>query len=243
VNIRAVNINQTTFRPLSLLKSAFVRPGRKPRHIPWGLYSGLTLDLDLTIETQIYLGLWERETYPWLRSALPRCRWLIDVGAAKGELSILLATRPGVTRVVACEPLAREVDILRANMRLNATVLKAPIDIVQKFVSTAVHTDTIALDCLGVDRTCPGLVKIDVDGAEMDVLRSGPALLKSGAATLLIETHSKVLESECLAFLTAHNYRCRIIRNGWWRIVVPEQRVGDQNRWLWAQPCQILSAD
>jgi hypothetical protein len=238
-----MNINRTSFRPLSIIKSALVKPGRRPRLVRLGLYSGLTLDLDLATETQIYLGLWERETYRFIRSALSSCRWLIDIGAAKGELSILLATQPNVMKVIACEPLAREVDVLRSNIGLNTAALKAPIDIVQKCVGAADRSDTIPLDYLSVERTLPGLVKIDVDGEEMDVLRSGPGLLKSRAATLLVETHSKSLERECVAFLDDHDYRCRIIRNGWWRIIAPEQRVGDQNRWLWAQPRSALSAD
>jgi hypothetical protein len=237
-----MNINQTSFRPLSRIKSALITSGRKPRHVRWGLYSGLTLDLDLATETQIYLGLWERETYRFIRSAVIRSRWLVDIGAAKGELSILAATQPNITKVIACEPLGREVDILRANVKLNSAALKVPIDVVLKRVGTEGRPDTVPLDSLAVDRACPGLVKIDVDGAEMDVLRSGLGLLKSGAATLLVETHSKSLEHACVAFLADHDYQYRIIRNGWWRIIVPEQRVGDQNRWLWAQPRSALSA-
>jgi hypothetical protein len=231
------------FRPLSALKSALVTPGRKPRHVLWGLYSGLTLNLDLATETQIYLGLWERETYRYVRSALSSSRWLIDIGAAKGELSILLATQPNVAKVVACEPVASEIELLRMNMELNAEILRAPIDIVQSYVGTARNADTISLDQLSVDRTCPGLVKIDVDGSEMDVLRSGLSLLESAAASLLVETHSKAIERECVAFLEEHDYQCRIVRNGWWRVIVPEQRVVEHNRWLWAQPRSTLPAD
>jgi hypothetical protein len=231
-----MSINSIRFRPLSTIKSVLVKPGRKPRRVRLGLYRGLTLQLDLATETQIYLGLWEQETYRFIRSVLSSCRWLIDIGAGKGELSLLLATQPNVTKVIACEPVASEIEIFRMNLNLNTPILKTPIEIVQTYVGTASRADAMPLNHLDVDRTCPGLIKIDVDGAEMDVLRSGLGLLKSRVATLLIETHSKALEHECVAFLEEHKYRCRIVHNGWWRFIAPEQRVIEHNRWLWAQP-------
>jgi hypothetical protein len=238
-----MNINNKRCRPLSTIKLALVKAGRKPRHVRWGLYSGLTLHLDLASETQIYLGLWEQETYRFIRSALSSCRWFIDVGAGKGELSILLATQPNVAKVIACEPVASEVEILRMNLKLNASILKAPIEIVPNCVGTESLANAIPLEHLGVDYTFPGLIKIDVDGAEMDVLRSGLGFLKGGAATLLVETHSKALERECIAFLEEHDYQCRIIPNSWWRLIVPEQRAIEHNRWLWAQPHSALLLD
>ena len=141
-----------------------------------GTYAGLTLHLDLATETQIYLSLWERETHCFIRSVLSRCRWLIDIGAAKGELSILLATQPNVKKVIACEPLRSEIDLLRVNMKLNEGALKAPIDILQKYVGTADRPDVSPLDGFGVDCACPGLIKIDVDGSGDGRVAQWPSL-------------------------------------------------------------------
>jgi hypothetical protein len=237
-----MNVNKIAFRPFSRLKSALVPSGRKPLRVRWGLYSGLTLHLDLAHETQIYLGLWERETYRFIRSALSSCCWLIDIGSAKGELGILLATQPNVTKVIACEPLASEIDVFKRNQALNKVAMKVPIEIVQKYVGTADRPDTVRLDHLDVDRTRRGLIKIDVDGAEMDVLHSGRKLLEARVAALLVETHSETLERECGVFLASCGYRCCVIRNAWWRTIVPEKRPSEHNRWLWARPRSAAAA-
>lgn len=63
-----------------------------------------------------------------------------------------------------------------------------------------------------------------MDGYEADVLKSGEKLLSEGKVDLLIETHSKELEDECIGWLNERGYRCEVIDNAWWRFVVPEQR-------------------
>jgi Methyltransferase FkbM domain len=91
----------------------------------------------------------------------------------------------------------------------------------------------VRLDSLSVPET-NGFVKIDVDGAELDVLSSGETLLRFLRPYLLIETHSQDLETHCIGFLASLGYNVSIIRNAWWRIFLPEQRIA-HNRWLWAE--------
>jgi hypothetical protein len=127
-----MNPNKLRFRPESWLKALVVKPGREPRPVQFGIYSGLVFNLDLTSEARIYVGLWERETYRFIRSALPRCRWLIDVGAGKGELCILFATQPGVKQVFVCEPQGSQADLLRANLQSNRARLKISVRVVER---------------------------------------------------------------------------------------------------------------
>jgi len=78
----------------------------------------------------------------------------------------------------------------------------------------------------------PCLVKIDVDGGERDVLMGARALLKQRKARWIIETHSRELEDECRSILHTAGFTTVIVRNAWWRWLVPEQRPIPHNRWL-----------
>jgi hypothetical protein len=73
-----------------------------------------------------------------------------------------------------------------------------------EFVGTA--SSYISLDSIAVDKTKRGFIKIDVDGAEVDVLQSASRLLKSRVADILVEVHSKLLEDQCVNLLRANGY-------------------------------------
>lgn len=226
--------NRTPFRPLSWAKKSLVRPGRRPKKLFVGLFQGLRLNLDMAHDTQIYLGLWEAETHSYIRTASRRCSWLVDVGAGKGELCTYFAVQPNISRVIACEPDAAEIDVMKSNIRLNEERFFGSWEVFEKFVGTAGTANNVRLDELDIDRESPGFIKIDVDGFELDVLDSGAELLSACEIDLLVETHSKQLENDCIRFLRDKGYHCRIIANAWWRWVIPEQRPSEHNRWLWA---------
>src|SRR5258707_8840217 len=96
---------------LSAIKSAVVPAGVRPRKVAFGLYRGLTFEVDLRFETKLYLGLWERETYDWIQAAISRCAWAIDVGAGHGELCVHLMRSSAIDQIFAFEPRASSVAI------------------------------------------------------------------------------------------------------------------------------------
>ena len=229
-------INQTQFRPLSKLKQSLLRDsGRASRTCRFGLYRGLTFDLDLECESQIFLGLWERETYSFIRRAASRCRWAVDVGAGHGELCIYLLRKSHAEIVFAMEPRKAAVEILETNLILGGLADSKRLKVLCKYIGTASEEAYLTLDSLDLDHDKPGFIKIDVDGPECDVLDSGARLLSKGDVCLLVETHSQELELGCIDRLERLGYVCSVIRNAWWRIFVPEQRPIDHNRWLWAE--------
>lgn len=188
------------------------------------------MDIDLSHQTQLLLGLAERETHKFLREATGTTSWLIDVGAGAGELSLHFARQPNVSRVYAMEPASTE---LVKNLALNPLSVSAKIEVVSKCAGLRDDPNIMTLDTLPVDRSMRGLIKIDVEGAEVDVLSGAVGLLASGAADILIETHSAQLEQECASIL-AKDYRTLIIDQAWWRWVIPERRPSRHNRWMWA---------
>jgi predicted RNA methylase len=213
------------------IKSLLLPRGARTVAIPFGLYRGLRLRIDFATQSQFYFGLYESETDAVIRRALARAAWLIDVGAGDGELSVLFARR-GVKTVFAVEPGERRAQIAD-NMRAN-DLPAAAITVLPSCIGTG--PADVRLDAIAVDRRQPGFVKIDIDGGEVEALRSAEALLASRAASFLVEVHSAALERDCLDLFARAGYRARIIDNAWWRRIIPEQRPLALNRWIAAEP-------
>ena len=218
---------------LSSIKSKLVPDESRVRLVSFGLFKGLQFEINLRSQTQLYLGLWERETYRAIRRAARTAEWFVDIGAGKGELCVFFATSQRIKRVVAIEPDDVETVTLRANLTYNNIDLRR-VEILRKFVSTKKDADHIEIDQLDLDRVVRGLIKIDVDGLELDVLQSGKSLFSEGNVDVLVETHSFELEKSCIEWLQVRGYNCNIIRNAWWRSIIPEQRPIPHNRWFFA---------
>lgn len=228
-----VSVNQTRIRPLAWVKRRLVKSGRRPYRVHLGLFKGLTLNLDLQHQTQVYLGLWEQETYSYISKAATSCEWMVDVGAGKGELCLYFLKNSHAECIIALEPQDSEIEIIKSNLSLNGEQHNLAITISDKFVGTAGGPLYTSLDALDVDQSKRGFLKVDVDGYELEVLNSGDKLLSEGNVDLLVETHSKSLEKECLEWLKKKGYRCEIINNARWRFAIPEQRPIPHNRWIW----------
>jgi Methyltransferase FkbM domain len=225
--------NNSNFRPVSVLKNIVVPSGSRPRTIPFGPFKGLRLNIDLASQMQVYFGLWEFETYPYIHAALKESSWFIDVGAGFGELCILF--RKNLCHAVAIEPDPTCLSLLHSNLVLNG-LSDSDVEIVPKYVGTVSDKDHLRLDDIRLDRSGVGFVKIDIDGFEVDALESAVSLLGEANVMLLVEVHSHELESRCIEFLEQRRYSSEIIRNSRWRCIIPELRPLPLNRWIWAKP-------
>jgi hypothetical protein len=194
----SVSLNKIGWRPLSLAKQMILPTGNSPRRIPFGLYRGLTLDIDFASQMLFYLGLWEAETTAVIRTVLGRVDWAIDIGAGQGELAILFR-RAGAECVIAAEPQATERSAMVRNMAFNGLEPTA-ITVIDRFIGKA--EDEVAIDDLPVVPERPGFLKIDIDGGELGAIRSAERLLSQGRLLkVLVETHSAELERDCIAAL------------------------------------------
>ena len=120
-----------------------------------------------------------------------------------------------IRQVIAIEPTEVETITLRANLNCNGIDLNR-VEVLRKFVGTKKDADHIELDQLDISRVVRGLIKIDVDALELDVLQSGKNLFSEGKVDLLMEKHSFELEKSCIEWLQVRGYNCNIIKNAWW---------------------------
>ncbi len=207
-------------------------PGVHPRRIRAGLLRGLYFNVDTACKSSRLIGFDEREIAGATRRLAAGVKIALDIGANDGWYSLFFASRPNIERVYAFEPTAEIRTALDANFRLNDPALHAKLSVSAKLVGNATRPEWCRLDDELPDLPGPALFKIDVEGGELDVLKGARNLLSKSANCLIIETHSSDLERDCIAFLTELGYQTRIVKNGWYRLLLPEARSIPHNRWL-----------
>ncbi len=218
---------------LSTLKNAVVEERRKPRKILTGPFRGIAMELSLRTQSQIYLGLFEKETHPWIRRFSKDIQTGIDVGAAYGEYTLFFALKTPAKKVYAFEPDRQCFRAFHDSLTLNGrsqdgdTVVASPA-----FVGDTETRNGVTLDSLAESIERPCFIKVDVDGGEEAVLRGAKHLTALRGIRWLIETHSRALEDTCIHILHQAGFNTEIVKNAWWRVLIPEQRPSEHNRWL-----------
>jgi len=212
------------------------RPGLVPHAIRRGLLRGLAFHIDAATKSQRVLGLDEAEITSAIRRLTADAGSALDIGANDGWYSLYFASRPNIERVIAFEPCQALMGRVQENFALNDPTFAEKLSCMNTFVGTTDDENWCTVDSVVNDLPRPILLKIDVDGGELDVLRGGRRLLESGQALLVIETHSKDLEDDCFALLADFGYEVRVVRNAWYRWLIPEARPLIHNRWLVASP-------
>ena len=140
----------------------------------------------------------------------------IDIGANIGDLTLPIARIVGDSgKVYAVESHPEVFNVLCANLALNQIRNTAPIN---AFVATSAETDTgsatwgknayvsdrwkprfIAIDDLELDAL--DLIKVDVDGKELDVLQSGAMQIERFRPTLYVENDVRDASPALLSFV------------------------------------------
>ena len=202
--------------------------GRGPRRVLFGAGRGIRIVADPAVDSQRLLGLAEAELSPWFRRLAPACATFCDVGASNGWYGLLVRRLNPSARIIACEPEKR----FHVEFQQNAALNDLDVNETFHWVPDLVGTSNVRLDDLLADSPDPVLLKIDVEGADVDVLKSGRAILDRGTTMAVLETHSAELENTCHATLAVLGYNITIIRPAPWRAIAPERRLLPHNRWL-----------
>lgn len=215
-----------------ILKQWLLPSGRKTRRLLGGLSRGMVMQLDLQHQMQRLIGLDEREIMPAVRQRIRECASLVDVGANDGFYTMAFLRSPA-RRVIACEP-SDAAERLLANATANGFSPDGRFTLIRRFIGCG--PDAIPLRDLVRDLPAPVFLKVDIDGGEVDLLRSIEGSERFRDLRWLVETHSADLERQCCEWFAAHRYQTEIVPNASWRWLIPELRPVEQNRWLIAEP-------
>lgn len=155
---------------------------------------------------------------------------LVDCGANTGFFALNYLKKN--CNIIAIEPELKNVETLKNNLAgyskltvipkgLMQTCGKAKLRIAESVTNSIITSDTpthshyeeVEIDVINLDSLSSivpkddnVLLKIDVEGAEVDVLRGGTEFIKKHSPKIVIETHSPELEKEVNSILTAHAY-------------------------------------
>jgi len=159
---------------------------------------------------------------------------VFDVGAHVGFYTLLAAVLCGRTgRVVAIEPLPRNIAYLREHLRMNGI---GNVDVIEAAASDVggeltfgegannstgrLHpagsrrVASITLDALVLGGRVPGphLIKMDIEGGEAAALRGARGILQAHRPTIFLATHGADVHKECRSILETAGYEVRALR-------------------------------
>lgn len=166
-----------------------------PMRIWRGPFRGAHVVMNPRTSMRKCFGLYEHELNSWLEQALDRVTRVLDVGANDGYFTFGCAAalrRRGVSAsVVAFEPDSRHVAALRWALAQQPG-LDISVEVVPSMVGKHVSAGTTTLDAWpGADRERT-LIKIDVEGAELDVIEGARSWM-TPSNLWVIEVHREAL--------------------------------------------------
>ena len=199
------------------------------RRIPLGPARGIRLEGDPSLSLDLWFGLFESELAPTLERYCTPGRACVDVGSYNAYYALTFAKLTG-SRVRAYDAAPPAVELIRRSLALNPEL--APLVEVRSVQVGQEHDPQAARVTLDADLAGWGRVhvlKVDVEGAELEVLRGAEGILSEQRPHVVVETHSGELESACAELLAGHGYRPRVIGPRRW---LAQNRPSAHNRWL-----------
>ena len=175
-----------------------------------------------------WLGSYESEKMQcFVASVRPR-QVVYDIGANVGIYTLAASRLVGSAgRVVAVEPLPRNLAFLRRHVQMNhcANVTILPVAISDENGTALFDDDTDASqghlsangrlevtvarldDVAKVEKLPPpDVIKMDVEGAEAKVFAGGERIISQSRPLIFLATHGAEVKQECLRWLRGHGY-------------------------------------
>ena len=209
-------------------------PPSSPRRVVWGAARGF-LWIPESGPHGYWLGAYEWGTQRILEKYVRAGGTVFDVGANVGFFTLVAARLVGDEgRVVAFEPLPRNLRYLREHVRLNAlksvrvvgaavserpgSGFLAPGDSFSEWglAGTGVPVDLVSLDDVVFSGGVPGpsLMKIDVEGSEVSVLKGATKVLEKFQPVVVLSGHGYDRHLASCEFLESRHYTVRLTRDG-----------------------------
>ncbi|MDQ4142755.1 MAG: FkbM family methyltransferase [Actinomycetota bacterium] len=215
---------------LAAVDATFGPQARLRKKIRSGPLMGMVVDVDPRAMDMV-IGRYEPAIQALLETTLVRGDVAFDIGANLGYFTLVMAKQvaPG-GRVVSFEPDPEVLSVLTDNVNRNVedsdavTVVATAVGAdagTAKFASGWRSTrgrivsdggdfevEVMTVDDAAARFGAPRLMKIDVEGAELDVLRGAEDVLRSARPVVLVEVHSPELEQRCTDLLESLGYQC-----------------------------------
>ncbi len=217
-----------------------------------GGLAGKKMMLDMQTEKDYWLGTYEMDLQQAIQDWVQSGMVAYDVGANIGYVSLLLAKRVGENgQVFSFEPLPSNQERLQKNLALNPklNVKLIPKAVAEKAGKTAflVHSsggmgklqgslgkntdyeNKIEVETASLDdfvykekNAAPNIIKIDIEGGEVQALKGMQRLLKEAKLMLLLELHGHEAAKSTWNILREASYNLYYMRAGYRKIAAPE---------------------
>jgi len=205
-----------------------------------GPAKGLRYPITLPDDKMIWTGTWEREFSMELAKLIPDAAVCYDVGAHRGFIAGVMAMN-GASEVYCFEPNPDNGEQIRAVVRLNpklkihfhpcaiadsdgeATFVLMPETSMGKLHSSSFQASETSMQQINVktrsldsmihagDLPPPHLIKIDVEGAEVQVLQGATRTIERYAPIICLEFHSPELLDSCCDLLHKFDYTTELV--------------------------------
>jgi hypothetical protein len=208
----------------------------RPMRVLRGPFRGAVIMMSPRHSVRKIFGIYEHELNDWVERALSAVTRVVDVGANDGYFCFGSAAafrrRRTAGEIIAFEPQREHVDTLKASMKYCDL---GQIRVVEIFVGSKLMPGTSTLDAIRWEQGDPGardntLIKIDVEGGELDVLHGASSWLRA-TNRFLIEVHLEALGSEILKLFASQEMKLRRIDQSPLPLIGGESRL-QENFWL-----------
>lgn len=180
-----------------------------------------------------WLGSYEYEKQLLFQKMISPGSIVFDLGAHVGFYTLLASVLVGSKgQVFAFEPMPKNLHYLKEHLQINqinnVTVTEAAVSEksgVAYFEQTessfqghlssqgSIRVDVVSLDELIAEGKIPtpDYIKMDVEGAEVQVLHGAKSLIEKSHPTIFLATHGDEIQRECRQFLSSLGYQLKSI--------------------------------